>query len=90
MNKSDIIYKMTLDAKISKKQAQEALDSFINTTMDCLKKDDKVIIAGFGTFSIQAKKARIGRNPKTGETVNIPAKKVVKFKVGKELSKAAE
>ena len=86
MNKGDLIDKMASDANITKAQAQEALDSFINATSDSLKNGDKLTLVGFGTFSVSNRKARKGRNPQTGQEINIPAKKVVKFKAGKELS----
>ena len=86
MNKGQLIAKMSADAKCSKAQAGAALDSFINTTMSALKKGDKVTLVGFGTFSVSKRSARKGRNPQTGKTINIPARKVAKFKAGKEFA----
>lgn len=86
MNKGDLIDQMANDAGITKAQAQEALNSFLESTSGTLKKGDKVTLVGFGTFSVSNRSARKGRNPQTGEEINIPAKKVVKFKAGKELS----
>lgn len=86
MNKGQLIDKIASDAKISKVQAGAALDSFINATMSALKKGDKVTLVGFGTYSVSKRSARIGRNPQTGKEIKIPAKKVVKFKAGKEFS----
>ena len=86
MNKGDLIAKIAEDASISKAQAKDALDSFIDATSATLKKGNKVTLVGFGTFSVAERAARIGRNPKNGEELQIPAKKVVKFKVGKELA----
>ncbi|MBR9861050.1 HU family DNA-binding protein [bacterium] len=87
MNKSDLISQMAGDAGITKAQAQSALNSFIDSTSKALKKGDKLILVGFGTFSVTNRAARTGRNPRTGKEIKIPAKKVVKFKAGSELSK---
>ncbi len=86
MNKGDLIDRMASDAGITKAQAQDALDSFLESTTGTLKKGNKVTLIGFGTFSVSKRSARKGRNPQTGKEINIPAKKVVKFKPGKELS----
>ncbi|MFN9494780.1 MAG: HU family DNA-binding protein [Bacteroidota bacterium] len=86
MNKGQLIDKIAGDAKISKVQAGADLDSFITATMGALKKGDKVTLVGFGTYSVSKRSARIGRNPQTGKEIKIPAKKVVKFKAGKEFS----
>jgi len=88
MNKSDLIGKMASDAGISKAQATAALNSFIGATTGALKGGDKVILVGFGTFSVSARDARKGRNPQTGAIIDIPAKKVVRFKAGAELNGA--
>ncbi|MCE2787451.1 MAG: HU family DNA-binding protein [Bacteroidota bacterium] len=82
MNKSDLIDKMSGDAGITKVQAAAALDAFMTGTQAALKKGDKLILVGFGTFSVTKRAARKGRNPQTGKVINIPAKKVVKFKAG--------
>ncbi len=86
MNKSDLINSIASEAKITKVQAQAALNSFLDTTSSALKKGDKVILVGFGTFSVADRAARTGRNPQTGKEIKIAAKKVVKFKPGSELS----
>lgn len=86
MNKSDLISKMANDAKVTKSQAQAALNSFISATTSALKKGDKLILVGFGTFSVSKRAARTGRNPRTGKEIKIAAKKVVKFKAGADLS----
>ena len=88
MNKSQLIDAMAQDAGISKSAAKKALESFMNNVEGAMKKGDKVSLIGFGTFSVQARKAREGRNPATGKTIQIPAKKVVKFKAGSELAKS--
>ena len=86
MNKSDLIDKIAHDAKLTKVQAAAALDSFMAATQGALKKGDKLILVGFGTFSVTKRAARNGRNPQTGAVIKIKAKKVAKFKAGKELS----
>ncbi|HYG14890.1 MAG TPA: HU family DNA-binding protein [Bacteroidia bacterium] len=86
MNKSDLITSIASEAKITKVQAQAALNSFLDSTSTALKKGDKVILVGFGTFSVAKRAARTGRNPQTGKEIKIAAKKVVKFKPGSELS----
>jgi len=88
MNKSQLIDAMAQDAGVSKAAAKKALESFLNNVEGTLKKGGKVTLIGFGTFSVQSRKAREGRNPATGATIKIPAKKVVKFKAGSELSKS--
>jgi DNA-binding protein HU-beta len=86
MNKSDLIAKIAEDAEISKKQANDALDSFIQAVTKTLKGGGKVTLVGFGTFSVTKRAARKGRNPQTGAEIKIKAKKIAKFKAGKELS----
>jgi DNA-binding protein HU-beta len=85
MNKGELIESVAKDAKISKAQAQAALDSFVKNVKKSLKKGDKVTIVGFGTFSANKRAARTGRNPATGATIKIPARKVPKFTAGKDL-----
>ncbi len=86
MNKSDLIGQMAADAGITKAQAQTALNSFLDSTQGALKKGEKVILVGFGTFSVSNRAARTGRNPQTGKEIKIAAKNVVKFKAGSDLS----
>jgi len=86
MNKGDLINKVAEDANLTKAQAIEAVNSVLDSVKDALKDGDKAAILGFGTFSVQHKPARDGRNPRTGETMKIKAKNVVKFKPGKELA----
>lgn len=86
MNKTELIAKLAEDAGITKTQAGAALDSFTTAIAKTLKKGDKVTLVGFGTFSVSKRAARKGRNPRTGEEIKIKAKKVAKFKAGKELS----
>ncbi len=86
MNKAELITQIAEDAGITKTQANAALDSFQDTVAKTLKKGDKVTLVGFGTFSVSKRAARNGRNPQSGEVIKIKAKKVAKFKAGKELS----
>ncbi len=86
MNKAELIAQLADDAGITKTQANAALDSFVDTVTKTLKKGDKVTLVGFGTFSVSKRAARVGRNPQTGEAIKIKAKKVARFKAGKELS----
>ena len=88
MNKSQLIDAMAQDAGISKAAAKKALESFMDNVEGAMKKGDKVSLIGFGTFSVQARKAREGRNPATGKKIPIAAKKVVKFKAGSVLAKS--
>ncbi len=89
MTKADLIAAMAKDADISKAAAGTALDSFIDGIVKTLKKKDgKVTLVGFGTFSKGRRKARKGRNPQTGAEIKIKASTVVKFKAGKKLKDA--
>lgn len=83
MNKQELIEKIADNAGLSKKDASNSVESFIEAITESLKKGEKVAITGFGTFDIKISKARQARNPKTGETIHIPEKKAPKFKVGK-------
>jgi DNA-binding protein HU-beta len=89
MTKAELIELIASDAGISKAAAGAALDSFTaNVTKALKKKDGKVTLVGFGTFSKTRRKARTGRNPQTGESIKIKASNVVKFKPGKKLKDA--
>ena len=88
MTKEEMIAMMAESSGISKRQATDALQSFMDNVTNQLKKGEKVSFAGFGTFSVSARKARQGRNPQTGATINIPATKVPVFKAGKNLKEA--
>jgi DNA-binding protein HU-beta len=85
MTKSDLVEVMAAGADISKTAANKALDSMIAGITKTLKKNGKVTLVGFGTFSVSKRKARKGRNPRTGETIKIPAAKLPKFSAGKAL-----
>ena len=86
MNKSELISAMAAESQMSKADAKKALDAFIASTQKALKKGDRVALIGFGSFSTVKRAARKGRNPRTGKDLKIPAKTVVKFKVGSELA----
>ena len=86
MNKAELIKQIAHDAKITKAQATAAVSSFIDGINKSLRKGQRTTLVGFGTFYASKRKARTGRNPQTGETIQIKAKKVVRFKAGKELS----
>jgi len=86
MNKSELIDAMADQSNLSKADAKRALDAFINVTGSALKKNDKIALVGFGTFSVSERAARKGRNPQTGKEIDIAAKNVVKFKAGSELT----
>jgi DNA-binding protein HU-beta len=86
MTREEIITKMSEDADTTKVAAKAALDSFLGCVTKTLKKGGKVSLVGFGTFSVSKRAARQGRNPQTGATINISARKVAKFKAGKGLS----
>ena len=86
MNKAELIAKLSDDAEVTKTQANAVLDSFISAVTKTLKGGGKVTLVGFGTFSVTKRAARNGRNPQTGAVIKIKAKKVAKFKAGKELS----
>ena len=89
MTKAELVEQMAKDAGISKAAAADALNSFVeNVTKTLKKKDGKVTLVGFGTFSKVRRKARKGRNPQTGDAIKIKACNVVKFKPGKKLKDA--
>ncbi|MFN2458794.1 MAG: HU family DNA-binding protein [Chitinophagaceae bacterium] len=86
MNKGELINKIADEAGITKTQANTALDSFVEAVTKTLKGGGKVTLVGFGTFSVSKRAARNGRNPQTGEVIKIKARKVARFKAGKELA----
>ncbi len=89
MTKAELVERAAKDAKVSKVAAAAALNSFIGSVTKALKKKDgKVTLVGFGTFSKVRRKARKGRNPQTGEPIKIKARNVVKFRPGKKLKEA--
>ena len=89
MTKQELVEQMAKDAGISKVAANTALNSFLEGVTKALKKkDEKVTLVGFGTFSKVKRKARTGRNPQTGEEIKIKAHNAVKFSVGKKLKES--
>src|ERR1043166_2573023 len=90
MNKAELIEQIAKDADITKTQANAAMDSFTDAVIAALKKGDRVTLVGFGTFSVSERAARNGRNPQTGDVIKIKARKVPKFKAGKEFSTAVK
>lgn len=90
MNKTELIAAMAEKAEISKKDVEKALTAFTNVVSDVLVNGDKVQLVGFGTFEVVERAARTGRNPQTGETIEIAASKSPKFKAGKALKYAVK
>ncbi|MGP1478899.1 MAG: HU family DNA-binding protein [Capnocytophaga sp.] len=88
MNKTELIDAIVEASGLSKVDAKKAVEAFFTSVETALKKGDKVSIVGFGSWSVADKEARDARNPRTGEIIKVPAKKVVKFKPGAELSDA--
>ena len=89
MNKTDLITAVATKANASKAATSTIIDVAMETITEALAKGESVQFVGFGTFSIQERKARTGRNPQTGKEMKIPAKKVVRFKAGTALNAAA-
>jgi len=90
MNKGQLIEKVMAESKISKAQAGRAVTSVADNIRNSLKRGEKVVLAGLGTFSARRRKARTGRNPRTGESLQIAERKVVRFKAGKTLKDAVK
>lgn len=84
MNKADLIAKIAENGKMTKKDAETALNAFKESVMGALEAGDKVQLVGFGTFEVRQRAAREGRNPRTKEAIKIPASKVPVFKPGKD------
>ena len=90
MKKIDLIAKIAEKAELSKKDAEKALNAFIDSVTDALVDGDKVVLVGFGSFETKKRAARKGKNPQTGAEINIPATTVPTFKVGKALKDAVK
>jgi len=86
MNKHDLITSIAKSAKISRKTAELGVNGLLSSLLTAIKAGKRVTLTGFGSFSIVERAPRTGRNPKTGETVPIPPRRVVKFRPGRELS----
>jgi len=85
MSKTGLINKVAEKVGIKKRQVGAVINSMIESIKEALDRGEKVAIVGFGTFALANRAAREGRNPKTGETIRIPEKKVVRFRLGKDL-----
>ena len=85
MNKTELIAAVAEQASITKKDAEKAIAAVINSITNAMADGDKVQLVGFGTFEVRTRDARQGKNPRTGEIINIPASKVPAFKAGKAL-----
>lgn len=88
MNKSELIEAVAASADIPKAAAGRAVDAMVEAITGALKADDQVVLVGFGTFSVKDRAARTGRNPQTGEPIQIAAAKIPSFKAGKALKDA--
>ena len=86
MTKAELVAKIANESALTKSLAEKAVDGFVSAVSAALSGGDKITLVGFGTFSVGARSQREGRNPRTGEKIEIPASKVVKFKAGKTLS----
>ena len=85
MNKAELIEQVASQTGLAKRTSGKAVDAVVSAMSDCLAKGEKVTLVGFGTFRVKSRKARRGVNPQTGESIQIPAKKVPKFSAGKAL-----
>ena len=90
MNKSELIAIIAEKSELSKKDAEKALNAFVDSVTDALVAGDKVVLVGFGSFETKKRAARKGKNPQTGAEINIPATTVPAFKVGKALKDAVK
>jgi len=88
MTKSDLVDELSQRTGQTKSTAESMLDSFVEIVAQTLKENNEVKLVGFGTFSVTTRKARTGRNPQTGQEIQIPEKKAVHFKAGKVLKDA--
>jgi len=85
MNKAELVEEVANQTALTKKVSREAVDAIISAITDSLGREEKVTLVGFGTFQVIQRKARKGRNPRTGEEIQIPAKRVPKFTPGRAL-----
>ncbi|AEF93007.1 histone family protein DNA-binding protein [Desulfotomaculum nigrificans CO-1-SRB] len=88
MNKAELISAVAEKTELTKKDAEKAVSAVLDSIQEAMAKGDKIQLVGFGTFESKARKAREGRNPQTGETIQIPATRVPVFKPGKALKDA--
>ena len=85
MTKADLVMEVAKQTSLTKKESETVIKTIFDSISEALGEGDKVELRGFGSFRVRDRKSRQGRNPKTGDTVNVPAKKVPFFKAGKEL-----
>lgn len=90
MNKRELIDEVSTKTGLTKRVSRETVDAVISAITDSLTREEKVTLVGFGIFQVRKRKAREGRNPQTGKKIQIPAKKVPKFRAGKNLRKVVE
>lgn len=90
MNKRELIDRVSTKTGLTKRVSRETVDAVISAITDSLTREEKVTLVGFGIFQVRKRKAREGRNPQTGKAIQIPAKKVPKFRAGKNLRKVVE
>jgi DNA-binding protein HU-beta len=88
MNKAELVNSLAETTGLTKTKTNEVIDSLVSIITETLKSGEKVTLVGFGTFTTTQREARKGRNPKTGETLDIPSKRVAKFRAGSELTKS--
>ena len=85
MTKADLVEEVVRAADVSKKHAETIVNTVFSSIVDALQKDDKIELRGFGSFRVRRRRSRQGRNPKTGDRVDVPEKRIPYFKPGKEL-----
>ena len=90
VTKTDLVSQVAKDAGLTKAQAQKAVDSLLSSVRGALSKGHNVSLVGFGSFVVTQRKARKGRNPRTGRTMTIPARKVVRFRAGRQLRESVK
>lgn len=88
MTKKDLIEVVAKKANLTNKASRDAVQTTLNTIRDSLKRGEKVVLTGFGTFSVRSRQQRVGRNPKTGQAITLSARKAPGFTAGKTLKKA--
>ena len=90
MTKAELVDAIATKSNLTKASAERSLNAFLESVKEVLASDGKLALTGFGTFAVESRKARKGRNPRTGEEITIPAAKVIKFRPGKTLKDAVE
>ncbi len=90
MTKADLVVKIAEKANLTKANAERSLNALLDAVEETLVSEGKLTLTGFGTFAVETRKARVGRNPRTGDAINIPESKVVKFRPGKLLKEAVK